>query len=83
MYLVTQGKGRINQLGYIRKTQEYVYLHKGQEIWRQKGDARLFDYFNELRATHSCIDEEVVSKFEVFKRYEDSCDEFEKKERGF
>jgi len=36
MLLVTQGRGRINQLGYDKKTHEYVYIHKGEEIWREK-----------------------------------------------
>ena len=47
MYLVTEGKRKENQLGYAPKTQKYVYFHNGKEIWREKGDKELLDYFNE------------------------------------
>ena len=50
MYLVTEGKRKENQLGYNKKTQEYVYLHLGKEIWREHGDEDLLNYFNEVRA---------------------------------
>ena len=46
MYLVTEGKRKENQLGYVPKTHEYVYLHHGKEVWREKGDKELLDYFN-------------------------------------
>jgi len=45
MLLVTQGKGKINQLGFDKKTSEYVYFHKGREIWREKGDNGLLVNF--------------------------------------
>jgi hypothetical protein len=77
MLLVTQGKGRINQLGFDRKTSEYVYFHKGREIWREKGDNGLLDYFNNLRASNSCISEEEVAKFPIWNRYVKSCDELD------
>ena len=80
MWLVTQGKGRINQLGYDKKTGEYVYIHKGVEIWREKGDRDLLDYFNNLRAENKLCDEEKIRQFPIYVRYENSCDEFYRKE---
>lgn len=83
MYLVTQGKGRINQLGFIPKTGEYVYLHKGKEIWREKGDTTLFDYFNYIRATGEFCDGEAMqemSTYHIYERYSNSCHQFEKAE---
>lgn len=76
MLLVTQGKGRINQLGFDKKTSEYVYFHNGKEIWREKGDNSLLNYFNSLRESYSCIDEEIVSQYPVWIRYCKSCDEY-------
>jgi hypothetical protein len=81
MLLVTEGKYKINQLGYNKKTSEYVYFHKGKEIWREKGDDSLLNYFNSLRESYSCINEEEIAKFPIYKKYEESCDEFERKER--
>lgn len=85
MYLVTQGRGRINQLGYAPKTGEYVYLHKGKEIWREKGDKSLLDYFNGLRVG-LCFDEECIAEmptFPIWEKYNESCFAFEKAERGW
>ena len=78
MLLVTQGKGRINQLGYNKRTHEYVYFHKGVEIWREKGNEELLDYFNEIRASFSSIDGEIVSKYLIWKKYEESCESYER-----
>ena len=83
MYLVTEGKRRENQLGYAPKTQEYVYFHLGKEIWREKGDSGLFDYFNEVRANYGCSDDEELEKYPIWKKYSDSCFKFEKDERGW
>lgn len=80
MLLVTQGKGRVNQLGYNKKTQEYVYFHKGQEIWREKGDSKLLDYFNELRASGEFSDDEILDTFPIYVKYSKSCHEFELQE---
>ena len=77
MLLVTEGKGKINQLGFNKKTSEYVYFHKGKEIWREKGDNGLLDYFNNLRATYSCIDEKIVSQYPIWNRYIKSCEEYD------
>lgn len=77
MLLVTQGKNRVNLLAYNVKTSEYIYYHENKEIWREHGDKGLLDYFNNLRFTHSCINEEEVAKFPIWKKYCDSCDEFE------
>ena len=77
MLLVTEGRGRINQLGFDKRTSEYVFIHKGKEVWREKGDTKLLDYFNKLRATYSCIDEEVVSKFPIWNKYVKDCDKYE------
>lgn len=87
MYLVTQSKrGKINQLGYDKKTGEYVYFHRGVEQWREKGDTTLLDYFNYLRATGEFIDDEAmleIPTYHIYKKYSDSCFEFERKERGW
>jgi hypothetical protein len=82
MLLVTEGKRKVNQLGYNKKTQEYVYFHKGVEVWREKGDESLLNYFNEVRANFN-FNEEVIKDNPVWQKYCQSCDEFEKKERGF
>ena len=76
MYLVTQGKRKENQLGYDTKTGEYVMLHKGKEIWREKGNTTLLDYFNYLRATGETIDGESMEEmptFHIFERYCNDC----------
>lgn len=77
MLLVTQGKGRINQLGFDKKTSEYVYFHNGKEIWREKGDKGLLDYFSDLRTTNSCISEEKLANNRIWNKYLESCAEFE------
>ena len=75
MLLVTKGKSRINQLGYDKKTCEYVYIHKGVEVWREKGDNSLLNYFNEVRAGIRTPDYfELVNTFEIYKKYSNSCD---------
>lgn len=79
MYLVTQSKRRENQLGYNPKTKEYVYFHKGKEIWREKGDESLFNYFNEVRAGNRTLDDEDIKDNPIWKKYGDSCSEFNKR----
>ncbi len=81
MKLVTEGKYRVNQLGYNIKTGEYVYFHKGQEIWREKGDRELFDYFNEVRGGCTYFDDKKVENNPIWKKYVESCDAFERSER--
>lgn len=76
MLLVTEGKLKINQLGYNQKTSEYVFFHKGKEIWRMKGNRELLNYFSHIRATYQSIDEETIKDNEVWIRYCNSCDEF-------
>ena len=79
MYLVTQGRGRVNQLGYLSRTHEYVYIHKGKEIWREKGDDSLFNYFNAVRGGMS-FDEEAINEMPtlpIWERYAKSCHDFE------
>jgi len=83
MLLVTQSKRRINQLGYNKKTREYVYLHNGVEIWREKGDESLLKYFGKVRAGMRFIEDEDIAKLttaSIWKKYSDSCQEFAKKE---
>ena len=79
MYLVTQGRGRVNQLGYLARTHEYVYIHKGKEIWREVGDSSLFDYFNEVRGGRLFEDKEVKDN-PIYQRYSNDCFQFEKQE---
>ncbi len=76
MYLVTQGKYRENQLGYDKKTGEYVYFHKGVEIWREKGDTTLLDYFNEVRAGIRFCEDHELKENKVWVRYSKSCQDF-------
>ena len=83
MYLVTQGRGRINQLGYDPKTSEYVYIHKGVEQWRVKGDRTLLNYFNLIRVNNDFIDEESmieIPTYNVYEKYVNSCHKFELEE---
>lgn len=82
MLLVTEGKRKVNQLGYDKKTQEYVYIHKGKEIWREKGDINLLTYFNEVRGGRLFEDEEIENN-PIWQKYCNSCSEFEMKEWGF
>lgn len=84
LYLVTQSKrGKINQLAYDQKTGEYVYIHRGVEQWREKGDTSLFDYFNYLRATGEFCDGESMqemSTFHIYEKYCQCCLDFQKTE---
>ncbi len=78
MLLVTEGKRKENQLGYNKKTQEYVYYHHGKEIWREKGDTSLLDYFNEVRADIRMFEDDDIKDNPIWKRYSESCLRFEK-----
>lgn len=80
MYLVTQGKRRENQLGFDPKTNEYVYIHKGNEEWRKKGDRSLLDYFNAVRAVNGCSDDEVLECNPIYSKYSESCHRHELEE---
>lgn len=81
MLLVTEGKRKENQLGYAPKTKEYVYYHYGKEIWREKGDTALLDYFNEVRAGIRMFEDEDIKDNQIWKKYSESCFEFERKEK--
>ena len=76
MYLVTEGKRKENQLGYAPKTQEYVYFHEGKEIWREKGEKSLFDYFNEVRAAIRSFEEKDIEANPIWIKYCQSCNEY-------
>lgn len=78
MLLVTEGKRKENQLGYNKKTQEYVYFHHGKEVWREKGDITLFDYFNQVRANIRTFQEDDIKDNPIWKKYDTSCTEFER-----
>ena len=80
MLLVTEGKRKENQLGYAPKTKEYVYYHHGKEIRKKKGDTSLLDYFNEVRADIHMFRDEDIKDNPVWKKYSDSCFEYEKSE---
>ena len=80
MRLVCQGKYKINQLGYNKKTHEYVYFHKGKEIWRMKGDESLLNYFDDVRARDTYTEQSVLNQFPIYLRYSDSCHKFELEE---
>ena len=83
MYLVTQGRGRVNQLGYAARTHEYVYIHKGKEIWREKGDDSLLNYFNVIRAGFGCMDDEAILNMStgyIWEKYLQSCHQFDLEE---
>ena len=83
MLLVTEGKRKENQLGYAPRTKEYVYFHKGMEIWREKGEDDLLKYFNEVRAGIRMFEDKDIESHPIWKKYSDSCFEFEKKERAW
>ena len=55
MKLVTKGRTRENVLGYDTKTKEYAYLKNGKEVWREKGDMSLLNYFTDLRANYETL----------------------------
>lgn len=78
MYLVTEGKRKENQLGYAKKTSEYVYLHKGKEQWRMVDTPDLLNYFNEVRAGMRVFDDKDIKNNVVWQRYEQDCDKFNK-----
>ena len=80
MYLVTEGKRKENQLGYAPKTQEYVYFHNGKEIWREKGDKELLDYFNEVRVGIRTFDDKEIENNYVWKKYCEDCQSYEREE---
>lgn len=75
MYLVTEGKRKENQLGYAPKTQEYVYYHQGKEMWREKGNKSLLEYFNEVRANVRLFNDNDIKDNPIWKKYEKSCRE--------
>lgn len=77
MYLVTEGRRKENQLGYVPGTSEYVYLHLGKEIWREKGDDKLFHYFNEVRADIRMFEDDDIRDNPIWQKYGDSCHQFE------
>ena len=72
LYLVTQSKSYYgNILGYNLETSEYVYLHFGKEIWREKASRDLFEYFNST----NCPDIKECEKFDIYNKYSKSCQE--------
>ena len=73
LYLVTKSKSYYgNVLAYCIKTSEYVYLHFGQEIWREKASRELFDYFNQTKNP----DFDKVEKFKIYQRYVRDCQKY-------
>lgn len=74
LYLVVKSKSYYgNVLAYNEKTSEYVYLHFGKEIWREKADRGLFDYMNNVRAMDICSDVHECEKFDIYNKYSKSC----------
>ena len=84
MYLVTEGKRKENQLGYAPKSQEYVYFHRGKEIWREKGDDSLLNYFNEVRAGFMFSESDIAKlpTFHIWNKYIRFCDSYDIVERN-
>lgn len=85
MLLITEGKRKENQLGYNKKTQEYVYIHHGKEVWREKGDDSLLNYFNGVRVGLDFEEVDIMEMptYEIWNRYCESCMEFDKKENAW
>lgn len=78
LYLVCKSKSYYgNVLGYNLKTSEYVYLHFGKEIWREKGDRALFDYMNDCRVNGTCLDDQdiLTDTYPIYKKYCQSTEE--------
>ena len=76
MYLVTQDKRKKNVLAYDSKTSEYVYIHLGREVWREKGNESLLACFNYFRLTGECDDGEAMIEmptFHILERFYQSC----------
>ena len=79
LYLVCQSRSCYgNVLGYNLKTSECVYLHFGEEIWREKGDRALFDYMNECRANREPADSDECEKYAIYNKYSQSTEEMVK-----
>lgn len=76
MYLVTKSKPAYgNILAYDNKTKEYVYIHKGKEKWREKGDTECLDFFTEHRdELYKYNYSELLERFPIYKKYDLSCD---------
>ena len=78
MYLVTEGSGKVNQLGYSPKKKIYTYIHQGKVEWEVEGNRFLLDYFNEIRSNYSSIDEEKIKDNPIWIKYCQSCEEHER-----
>lgn len=80
MLLVTEGKRKVNQLGYSKRTHEYVYFHNGIEVWREKGNEDLLNYFEEVRAGEHLLKDSDIKDNPIWKKYGESCQKFELEE---
>ena len=49
----------------------------------EKGDETLLNYFNEVRAGIRVFEDKDIVANPIWKRYSESCFEFERKERGW
>ena len=82
--LVTKSKPIYgNILAYDTKTNEYVYLHKKREIWREPsthidittGHGELLNFF--LKLNGKPVDEDALenlNEFPIFQKYANSCE---------
>lgn len=78
VYVVLKSKPYYgNVLGYCIKTGEYIYYHKKQEIWREKGDRELFDYCTETLGKGEFLDIEKCQSYPIYQKYSKSCQEQE------
>ena len=78
MLLVTKSKTPYgNVLALDNKKHEYVYLHKGKEIWREPSlDGSLANYFIKCRSNDTApdfADMEELKEYPIYTKYCNSC----------
>lgn len=77
MVIVTKSKWCQNSLCYDKKTKEYVYMHRNEEIWRTPSvNGDLLAYFIKCKSNDRCIDDHEINELvesKIFKKYTDSC----------
>lgn len=76
MYLVLQSKRKENKLYFDPTEKEYIYIHKGAEQWRMKGDDKLYNYVKEQKRKGEYLDINICYSFPIYRVYSNSCQYF-------
>lgn len=58
-------------LGYDEEKGEYVCLHNGKEIWREKGDTDLLNEFYKP----TCPNYDALIDYRTYKRFDETCEQ--------